>query len=106
EDLSRQSEEEVLSKAVQTASRIFKVEPARIRDSLVASYMHNWLNDPFSLGAYSYTPVGAVDIPGHLSQPVAGTLFFAGEAADTQGEQGTVHGAIASGKRAAAEIVR
>jgi monoamine oxidase len=33
------------------------------------------------------------------------TLFFAGEATDVTGNNGTVHGAIASGKRAAQEIL-
>jgi uncharacterized protein with NAD-binding domain and iron-sulfur cluster len=32
-------------------------------------------------------------------------LFFAGEATDCEGHNGTVHGAIASGKRAAQEIL-
>jgi monoamine oxidase len=34
------------------------------------------------------------------------TLFFAGEATDTTGHNGTVHGAIASGHRAANQILR
>jgi monoamine oxidase len=33
-------------------------------------------------------------------------LFFAGEAADTTGSTGTVHGAIASGSRAATQCLR
>jgi monoamine oxidase len=39
-----------------------------------------------------------------LGRPIEDTLFFAGEATDTDGHNGTVHGAIASGKRAAREI--
>ena len=35
-----------------------------------------------------------------------GTLFFAGEATDTSGATGTVHGAIASGARAASQVLR
>ena len=34
------------------------------------------------------------------------TLFFAGEATDTSGHNGTVHGAIASGYRAANEVLQ
>ena len=33
--------------------------------------------------------------------PIDGTLFFAGEATESDGDNGTVHGAIASGRRAA-----
>jgi monoamine oxidase len=41
-----------------------------------------------------------------LARPLAGTLFFAGEATDTEGATGTVHGAIASGRRAARQVQR
>lgn len=41
-----------------------------------------------------------------LGRQIESTLFFAGEATDTGGHNGTVHGAIASGKRAAVEILR
>jgi monoamine oxidase len=41
-----------------------------------------------------------------LSAPLDNTLFFAGEATDISGHNGTVHGAIASGKRAAAEVLQ
>jgi monoamine oxidase len=37
---------------------------------------------------------------------VQDTLFFAGEATDVTGNTGTVHGAIASGQRAAVEIIK
>jgi monoamine oxidase len=42
----------------------------------------------------------------HLSWPVKETLFFAGEAATLDAQLGTVHGAIASGKRAAHEVLQ
>jgi monoamine oxidase len=35
---------------------------------------------------------------------VVGTLFFAGEATDLTGNDGTVHGAIESGMRAAGQV--
>jgi monoamine oxidase len=37
---------------------------------------------------------------------VRGTIFLAGEATDAEGRNGTVHGAIASGKRAATQAAR
>lgn len=48
--------------------------------------------------------VGAADAPEILSQPVREILFFAGEASDTSGNNGTVNGAIASAQRAVAQI--
>jgi monoamine oxidase len=72
------------------------VEDARVFD---------WGEDPFSRGAYSWIPVGGLDAPAALAAPVGGRLFFAGEATDTIGDPGTVHGAMTTGTRAAAEIV-
>ena len=55
---------------------------------------------------YSYGKTGIEDAQEALAAPVSNTLFFAGEATDIDGHNGTVHGAIASGRRAAAEILR
>jgi len=40
-----------------------------------------------------------------LAEPVVDTLFFAGEATNAQGHSGTVHGALATGIRAAREVI-
>jgi len=47
------------------------------------------------------TPVGQLGAPRLLAQPVAETLFFAGEHTHTRGQAGTVHGAMETGERAA-----
>jgi monoamine oxidase len=65
----------------------------------------DWAADPFARGAYSWLPVGALDAPAELAVPVGGRLFFAGEATDTDGDGGTVHGALATGSRAANQII-
>jgi monoamine oxidase len=70
-----------------------------------AAYFHDWQSDPFSRGAYSYGTVSADGAQEALASPVENTLFFAGEATDVTGHNGTVHGAIASGRRAAREIL-
>jgi Flavin containing amine oxidoreductase len=41
-----------------------------------------------------------------LGAPLENPLFFAGEATDDSGHKGTVHGAIASGYRAAEESLQ
>lgn len=84
--------------------RLLGVE--NLEDRLEAAYVHDWQSDPFSRGAYSYAKVGAGGAQARLAAPVENTLFFAGEATDTSGYNGTVHGAVASGYRAAEEIVR
>ena len=49
--------------------------------------------------------VGATGSQQALAQPVSGTLFFAGEATVANGHHATVHGALASGERAAREVL-
>jgi monoamine oxidase len=60
-----------------------------------------WSDDPFARGAYSFVPVGAGQAAHSLATPVSQTLFFAGEATETEGHSATVHGAILTGVRAA-----
>lgn len=66
--------------------------------------MADWSRDPWSLGAYSYSPVGMGDARAVLAAPL-GPLHFAGEATVTSGHIATVHGAIESGRRAADEVI-
>lgn len=58
-----------------------------------------WETDPFSLGAYSYIPIGSspADMDA-LADPVGGRVLFAGEATDSS-YYGTLHGAMLSGIR-------
>ncbi len=72
---------------------------------LVSAHTHNWQSDPYSLGAYSWIPAGAVGAPVRMTEPVASTLFFAGEHTDTTGHWGTVHAALGSGLRAARQVL-
>jgi monoamine oxidase len=94
----------IIDEAITSLARIFNVSPEKISEQLVESYFHDWANDPFAGGAYSYVPVNGLDAQQTLSQPVDDKLFFAGEATAV-GHIGTVHGAIQSGQRAAAEIL-
>ena len=103
--LSHEGPEAALATAIRVMASVFKLDHGKIREALVASYTHDWMKDPFSLGAYSYTPVRMSDMPKRLAAPISETLFFAGEATDSEGEQGTVHGALSSGERAAHEIL-
>jgi monoamine oxidase len=104
ERLSQKGKDFVTDRALDALARIFSMERERLESLLEASYVHDWQADPFSRGAYTYVTVGGIDAPGRLAQPVEDTLFFAGEATDTLGYTGTVHGAIISGQRAAEEV--
>jgi monoamine oxidase len=94
----------LLTTAIRSLSHVLKMPDSRILHSLRAHYFHDWSRDPFSLGAYSYTPVFHVNARVELATPVQGTLFFAGEATSTTGTHGSVHGAIESGLRAAHQV--
>lgn len=84
---------------------VFGVAEDDVRAQLMATYTHDWSGDAFSRGAYSYVPVGAIDAPAMMAEGEAGTLFFAGEHTDVTGHWGTVHAAIRSGLRAAAQVL-
>ena len=63
-----------------------------------------WRSDPFAFGAYSYPALGSTpSMREELARPIAGRLFFAGEATSSE-HFGTTHGAYLSGLRAAASI--
>jgi monoamine oxidase len=91
-------------RACSTLAHIFGMRTAQVRELLIDCYTHDWRNDPFSLGAYSYVAAGGLDAPSQLTEPVENTLFFAGEHTDTTGHWGTVHAAMRSGLRAAQQI--
>lgn len=106
EKLSGQSREIVIERGLQTLSSLLKVEHRALREKLVDAFFHDWQSDPFSCGAYSYGKVGCDGAQETLASPLDNTLFFAGEATDTTGNNGTVHGAIASGYRAAEQVLK
>ncbi len=99
------SKDEIVASAVQALARIMRIPLPELRQQMTASFVHDWQADPFSRGAYSYTAVGGMDAAQALAAPVDGTLFFAGEATNVDGYTGTVHGAIATGLRAANELL-
>ena len=104
--LSGQNSSFVVEHALSTLGKLLGMNSSDLKDRLTGAYFHDWQKDPFARGAYSYGKVGGHGAQQALGAPVENTLFFAGEATDTTGHNGTVHGAIASGYRAAGEIVR
>jgi monoamine oxidase len=104
--LAAQSPTVIASRAVDALARQCHISPRRLRSLVEAVWMHDWLHDPYARGAYSYHMVDGADAPAALARPLEATLFFAGEATDTEGATGTVHGAIASGRRAARQLMR
>jgi monoamine oxidase len=103
--LATRSRREIRDTALASLARVWKCSKADVRAALRDWETHSWSQDPFSRGAYSFIPAGALKISEQLRKPVGATLFFAGEATADGEETGTVHGALSSGVRAAKEIL-
>ena len=98
--LTGSSEENLLDQALQSVRSVFGniVDPR-------AFLVHDWQADPFARGGYSYVKVGGTGAREELAKPLDDTLYFAGEATDVE-QSGTVGGALASGIRAARQILK
>jgi monoamine oxidase len=105
EKLLGKAPEKLRALAITSLAETFHVPEGQIAAQFVDMHCHDWSADPFARGAYSYPGVGGIQAARALAEPLAETLFFAGEATDFQGYSGTVHGAIESGYRATREIL-
>jgi len=99
--LTGSSERKLLDAALASVESIFGEGP---RELLAAACVKDWMRDPYSRGAYSYVLVGGTGAREELAAPLAGTVFFAGEATESE-EAGTVAAALRSGVRAAREAL-
>jgi len=93
----------IVRNALASLETLFGAE-ADAAGQLDGYYYHDWQSDCFARGAYSFVLVGGSDAGRALAEPLDATLFFAGEATDTE-EAGTVSGALRSGMRAAREVL-
>jgi monoamine oxidase len=97
---------EIIKCALEDLSRLTGCTLHDLESLLETAHFHNWHDDPFARGAYSYVPAGALHHRKALAQPVENTLFFAGEATELNGHSATVHGAIATGYRAVQQVLK
>jgi monoamine oxidase len=82
----------------------FGIRPRRVKAAIHRVWWHDWDHDPYARGAYTYHRVGHAEAHRELARPEQQTLFFAGEATEEAG--GTVEAALASGRRAARQVLR
>ena len=102
--LSGAPKAKIIEHALTSLTALFR-DRAKIESELEAAWVHDWQRDAYARGAYSYVTVGGDTAREALAKPLNGTLFFAGEAADVEGEAGMVAGALQSGVRAAREVL-
>jgi monoamine oxidase len=106
QQLSGLSDDDVRDRAIASLARNVGVTRRRVEGQLEGFWTHDWQDDPYARGAYSYALVNGADFARKFARSVEGTLWFAGEAADAEGRSGTVHGAIGSGRAAARSVMR
>ena len=98
------SAESLAERGCDVLAGLFHLDVEYIRALVTGCLAHDWEADVHSFGAYSYIAKGGLYAPSLLAEPVANTLYFAGEHTTTDGHWGTVHAAHSSGLRAAAQI--
>jgi monoamine oxidase len=106
DQLAQRSSMEIFEMASASLGEMFGLKSGEIRHHVASAHYHDWRKDPFARGAYTYAPVRAAKAGEVLGRPIRNTLFFAGEVSAPAGLQGTVHGAIESGIRAARQILK
>ena len=100
------SEGQRVRAALDALTEVLGMDPVRLHDGLRGGFSHDWQADPFSRGAYSYAAVGGSGAGEELEAPLDATIFIAGEATESDGQNATVHGAIASAQRVVREVLR
>ena len=99
------NEQKVKEAAIDSLSQFCLCSQKELEKNICQIFYHNWSNDPFSQGAYSYLTPGGINAPELLAEPIDKKLYFAGEATAQDNQIATVHGGFESGKRAAKEIL-
>lgn len=100
-----ESDEQARDLGLADLASLFALPVSTLLSNLGSFKRVSWINDPWALGGYAYIPTGAAWAREKLAEPVAGKLFFAGEATAREGNPQTVHGALVSGWRAAREVL-
>jgi monoamine oxidase len=95
--------EEIVVQALGDLGSTLRIPEARLESAVDHYHFHDYTNDPFARGAYSFTRRGGSQAAAQLATPLGDVLYFAGEATDAEYE-GSVAGALRSGYRAAEQI--
>ncbi|MGZ3839223.1 MAG: flavin monoamine oxidase family protein [Flavisolibacter sp.] len=105
ESLKNLPDAAILEKALLSLERLFRINSLLLRQQLLQGTVVNWAADPYSCGGYAYEVVGGETFRQQLEEPVAQTLFFAGEGLYHGPEIGTVEAALVTGRETAHRII-
>lgn len=92
------SPESLLDGALQSLAEAFALPETQLREWLTAWHITDWHTHAFAAGAYSYDYPQSAAARKLLDTPVAGTLYFAGEALYQGDVPGTVEAAFESAR--------
>ena len=101
----RLGKEERIDSCLRSLAAIFSLEESILRAQLRASLVLDWEAAPAVLGGYSFDTVDAVAARKVLCEPVADTLYFAGEGLYAGSSPGTVEAAFCSGVEVAEKMM-
>ncbi|HEX5058253.1 MAG TPA: NAD(P)/FAD-dependent oxidoreductase [Kofleriaceae bacterium] len=102
--LASYSADALAERAIDEFALTVSLPRGRVAAAVQHYHFHDYGKDPFARGAYSYTRVGGMGVAAQLSRPLGDRLVLAGEATDEEYE-GSVAGALASGQRAAKQVL-
>ncbi len=101
-DLEALGDTAIVASAMQSLRTIFGTQIPGPLDYQIT----RWGSDPFALGAYSFNALGAKPaMRDDLAAPLGARVFFAGEAT-MRHDFSSAHGALLSGRRAAAQLLQ
>lgn len=100
------SDEALYEKAVQSLAHCFALTTEKVKEKISAWRVFNWASDPCTFGGYSYAVVAGQSIIDAVAQPVADTIYFAGEGLHWGSEIGTVEAALQSGQKVAQHLLQ
>jgi monoamine oxidase len=100
-----ETNDQLFQMALTSLQYLLKCPTGELKKNITHWHVAHWVNDPFSLGAYSYPTVKTKAALQIVGQPVGGVLHFAGEAFYEGPSMGTVEAALASGRDIAKRIL-
>lgn len=100
------SDTAIIQLALETLGAVFNCSLESLKDKLTVSKVVNWITEPYTLGSYAYDKVESTAARKILNQPVADTLYFAGEYLYSGPTMGTVEAALTSGKNTAGRLLK
>jgi monoamine oxidase len=94
-----------IDSCLRSLAAIFSVSQDFLQQQLTASLILDWEQAPYIHGGYSFDTIATPVARALLSEPIAQTLYFAGEAIYEGSAPGTVEAAFSSGLAVAEKII-